>query len=214
MENVLTPLLQSPRLPDYVRELQQYLDEEERKRNAFYKTIRDDEKAEFINGEIITHSPAKKKHIVIVQNLNFILTRFVRKNNLGVIFTEKALVRLRRNDFEPDICFFRKEVSDKFTDNTMFYPVPDFVAEVLSESTEKRDRGVKMEDYAINGVKEYWLIDPDKKVIEQYLLQGEKFEIKEIVGHGTICCAVLEGLEIPVKAIFETEENERYLTAL
>ncbi len=54
MDAVLKDILQSPRLPDYVNELQQYLLEEDAKRKAFYQNMRDDEKAEFINGEVFT----------------------------------------------------------------------------------------------------------------------------------------------------------------
>lgn len=214
MNEVLIPLLQSPRLPDYVRELSQYLQKEESRRKDFYHSVRDDEKAEFINGEIICHSPARKKHIVAVEQLGNILSTFIRKTGAGIIMREKALVRLLRNDFEPDICFFRKESATEFSGDTMFYPAPDFVVEVLSESTEKRDRGVKFDDYAFNGVKEYWLVDPDKQVVEQYLLTENIFILKEKIAHGTVCCTVLNGLEIPVNAIFNEEDNDKFLREL
>lgn len=124
---------------------------------------------------------------------------------------EKSLVRLRRNDFEADICYFRKEIADTFHDDTMFYLVPDFILEVLSDSTEKRDRGIKFVDYALNGVKEYWLVNYKNQFIEQYFLENEVFVLGEKVQHGTICCIVLKGLEIPLKAIFDEEDNELFL---
>ncbi len=93
----------------------------------------------------------------------------------------------------------------------MFYPAPDFVVEVLSDSTEKRDRGVKFVDYALKGVEEYWLVNYKKQFIEQYFLENEVFVLSEKVQHGTIRCKVLEGLEIPLNAIFDEEENELFL---
>jgi Uma2 family endonuclease len=208
MDNVLKDIIDSPKLPDYVDELQQYLLREEAKRTAFYENVSDDVKAEFINGEVICSSPARDKHTVIVYNLVSIFLRFARKNKAGVVRGEKSLVRLRRNDFEPDVCFFRKEIADTFNDDTMFYPVPDFVVEVLSDSTEKRDRGVKFVDYALNGVKEYWLINYRNQFIEQYFLEKGVFVLAEKVQHGTVRCLVLEGLEIPLKAIFNEEHHE------
>jgi Uma2 family endonuclease len=210
MDHVLKDILDSPRLPDYVEELKTYLLEEEAKRNVFYKNVCDDEKAEFVNGEVVCHSPAKEKHNIIVDNLKYIFQSFVRKNKLGVVRGEKALVKLRRNYFEPDVCFFRKEISDSFLPDTMFYPAPDFVVEVLSSSTEKRDRGVKFVDYALNGVKEYWLVDADQQFVEQYVLDKESFTLAEKVQHGTIRCAVLRGLEIPLAAIFDEDANEAF----
>ena len=214
MDNVLKDILESPKLPDYVEELQQYLLQEEAKRNVFYENIRDDEKAEFINGQVVYHSPAKEKHNLAVDNLKDIFRHFLRNNKLGVVRGEKALVKLRRNDFEPDICFFRKEVAETFVPDTMFYPVPDFVVEVLSSSTEKIDRGVKFVDYALNGVKEYWLVDADKKVVEQYILDNESFVLAEKVQHATVRCKVLAGLEIPLEAIFDEDANGNFLREL
>lgn len=49
MDSVLKDIIDLPKLPDYINELQQYLLYEEAKRNAFYKNVRDDEKAEFVN---------------------------------------------------------------------------------------------------------------------------------------------------------------------
>lgn len=214
MDNVLKDILDSPKLPDYVEELKEYLLQEETERNAFYENVRDNEKAEFINGQVVYHSPAKHKHTLAVGNLIYIFTRFVRKNKAGIITFEKALIKLRRNDFEPDICFFRKEIADTFHSDTMFYPVPDFIVEVLSLSTEKIDRGVKFVDYALNGVKEYWLVDADKKVVEQYILENESFVLIEKVQHATVRCKVLTGLEIPLEAIFDEEANEKFMSEI
>lgn len=211
MDAVLKDIIDSPKLPDYINELQQYFLHEKAKRNVFYENVRDDEKAEFVNGEVIYHSPARDKHTVVIYNMIDILRRYARKSKAGVVRGEKSLVRLLRNDFEPDICFFRKEIADTFNDDTMFYPAPDFVVEVLSGSTEKRDRGIKFIDYALNGVKEYWLVNYKNQFIEQYFLKNNTFDLNEKVQHGTIRCKVLQDLEIPLKAIFDEEENEVFL---
>ena len=127
--------------------------------------------------------------------------------NLGSVKAEKALVKLSRNDFEPDICFFKKEKSDLFQKNTMFFPAPDFVVEIVSDSTERRDRGVKMADYALHGVSEYWIIDADKEIIEQYVLVGDQYDLHLKLNSGEISSKAVPGFTIPVKAIFDKTEN-------
>lgn len=214
MDTVLTPLLQSPKLPAYVRELMDYLQAEKEMREEFYQNMRDDEKTEFINGEVICHSPAKEIHNLILQNINAILLRYVRKQKLGAVRVAKALVQLTRNDFEPDICFFANEKFRQFNNDTMFYPAPDFVVEILSKSTEKTDRGVKKDDYALHGVPEYWIVNPDKKEVEQYLLSDKQYELKAKMDNGTLRCVVLEGLQIPLAAIFDEDANESFLQTL
>lgn len=50
---------------------------------------------------------------------------------------------------------------------------PDFVAEVLSDSTANKDFSVKKDLYERSGVKEYWLIQPDNCTVFQYLREGK-----------------------------------------
>ncbi len=114
MDHVLKDIIDSPKLLGYVNELQQYLLQEEAKRNVFYENVRDDEKAEFINGEVIYSSPALEKHTAVVYNLGSILNRFARKNKSGAVRGEKSLVRLRRNDFLAPHLFFQKRNSRCF----------------------------------------------------------------------------------------------------
>lgn len=50
---------------------------------------------------------------------------------------------------------------------------PDFVVEILSPSTRKKDLYLKLHKYAAAGVREYWLVDPDKLKIMVYDLQED-----------------------------------------
>jgi Uma2 family endonuclease len=96
----------------------------------------------------------------------------------------------------------------------MKFPAPDLVVEVLSDSTEAIDRGVKFEDYALHGVAEYWLVDPEQESVEQYLLGEETYELAVKVKSGTIQSVVVPGFEIPVRAIFDPAEQFTALQAL
>ena len=104
----------------------------------------------------------------VTDNLVNLLRHFVVVNDLGEVFTEKALVCLTRNDYEPDVSFFGAEKAQEIDRDTMQFPAPDLVVEVLSESTAYRDRGVKWDDYALHQIQEYWIIDCDEQAIEQY----------------------------------------------
>jgi len=90
----------------------------------------------------------------------------------------------------------------------MIFPAPDFIAEILSKSTEKIDRGVKFEDYAFHKVKEYWIIDPDNETVEQYLLDKEgRYSLFVKVIDGRIESKTVAGFNIPVKALFDDAIN-------
>ena len=60
---------------------------------------------------------------------------------------------------------------------------PDFVAEVLSPGTAKRDKGYKKDAYERSGVREYWIIDPVGRSVEQYVLEDGAFTLRDVYYH-------------------------------
>ena len=174
----------------------------------------ENDKAEFINGEMVMHSPVKLRHNEAVRNLLVLLSIHVQQRDLGLVGFEKLLISLTRNDYEPDLCFFCVEHAIDFAPDQMRFPAPDFIVEVLSPSTEANDRGVKFEDYAAHGVAEYWLIDPVSETVEQYLLESDVFILQIKARTGTITSLAVAGFEIPIRAIFDAAEHAAALQQL
>lgn len=204
-------------MPDaalFAQKLDSALKAEQKKRRHFYKIVEENKKMEFINGEIVFHSPVKLQHNRATVLLAKLLDTFVSKHKLGVVGVEKLLISLTRNDYEPDICFFSSEKSRKFKRNQMQFPAPDFVVEVLSDSTEKNDRETKFQDYAAHGVQEYWIIDAEKQTVEQYFLQNERYDLLLKSKSGEINSVVLPDFKIPIRSVFDETENVKTLTDL
>ncbi len=202
---LLQPLLTSGRLPSLVAQLNRVVLAEEEQRRDFYAWLDEDKKAEFILGEIVIHSPARLAHIQALDNLHFLLRDFVKKNFPGsYILPEQALVRLERSDVMPDLAYWNAEKAAGLVPDTKLFPVPDFVVELLSPSTEKYDRGAKMQEYAANGIAEYWITDPDKKTIEQYVLQHDTYRLEAIARPGeSLSALILSPLSVDPAAVFE-----------
>jgi Uma2 family endonuclease len=213
-DDLLYELMRSPRLAILREKIDFALGEEQRQREHFIETVREDQKAEFINGEVVVQSPAKYQHTTTVTHLLTLLHAFVSARGLGVAGTEKMLVSLSRNDYEPDMCYFSESKAALFTGDQMRFPAPDLVVEVLSPSTEHTDRTIKFEDYAAHGVGEYWIIDPETESVEQYALAGERYELAMKSRSGQLTSVVVPGFEIPVRAIFDKDENLKTLKAL
>lgn len=211
---VLEPLLKSPKLTLYADQLQQYLAEERHKRAAFYDWITEDIKAEFINGEIVMQTPARKQHTDASMNLSSLLDAYVELQALGYVGAETVLIALTRNDYLPDICFFRAEKAQNFLSEQVKYPAPDFIVEVLSPGTAAIDRGIKFEEYAANGVQEYWIVDPGQQTVEQYVLYNEEYELRLKVKSGEISSEVVKGFTIPIAAIFDRKRKNQVLIEL
>ena len=129
-DQALEQLLRSPRLPEAMRRLQAAGRAEAKKRRYFYDVVTEQQKAEFINGEIIVPSPVKLRHAVASDRLMMLLNVFVQKHGLGIAFREKILIVLNRNDYEPDICSLGPEKAKAFTPSQSKFPAPDLIVEV------------------------------------------------------------------------------------
>jgi Uma2 family endonuclease len=213
MQDLLEPLLHSPHLPDYARRIEQYLRDEAQRRSKFYEEVTDEGKWEFIEGEVIMHSPALNRHLYAVKHLTQLIDLHVRLQDLGVVHTEKCMCKFPRNDYEPDIVFFGPEKAATFNATTLLFPPPDLAVEVLSDSTAHRDRGVKFEDYEAH-VQEYWLIDAEAETVEQYVQSPTGYQLKMKSGSGVLESAAIKGLKVPVRAIFDAAENLAALKGL
>ncbi len=215
MDTLIEALIQSPLLPTQVERLNRVLVEERTRRQRFYEEMTEDGKWEFINGDTVVQPPAELREIEASGNLFVLVKAHVEHHELGLVTHEKLLVSLTRNDYEPDICFFREEVAASFTSEQMHFPAPDFIAEVLSPSTARADRGVKFRDYAAHGVGEYWLIDPALQTVEQFVRQGEDYQrIGLWAGDAEVVSVAVQGFRIPARAIFERKANLAALTKL
>lgn len=206
-------LLEIPDLPMLLERLHHRLDDEKIQRQEFRSWISEEVKGEFINGNVVMHSPTTEEHNEATGHLYCISSIYADLHKLGKVRVEKALVGLTRNDYEPDIAFWRMDVANRFQPTMNVYPIPDLVIEVLSPGKEtiKRDTKIKFADYAAHLIPEYWIVDPRKKTVEQYLLsdtEARTYELhKKVALQDQIESTVLIGFAIPVKAIFDAETN-------
>jgi Uma2 family endonuclease len=216
MTTLFDELLEAPNIRLLIDKLEYELSQESEQRKSFYDWVREDQKAEFINGEIILHSPVKRAHWLAVCFLENILNNYVLLHDLGEVATEKAMISLTRNDYEPDVCFWNKAKSDAFTEDMMLHPAPDLIVEVLSKGTAKKDRGIKFTDYAAHGIAEYWLIDVQKREVEQFTITADNEYLLMAKGKGedVVKSQVVAGFEIKVAAIFDKKENMKALKML
>ena len=82
---------------------------------------------------------------------------------------------------------------------------PDWIVEILSPSTSKKDFNNKLALYEKHGVKEYWIVDPGNAFVHVYLL-NEDSEYPEnpniYLKNAVVPCAVLKGLKIDLSRVF------------
>jgi Uma2 family endonuclease len=214
LRNLLEPILHSPQLTEISDLLNERLVEERSRRLQFYAEMTPEMKTEFIDGEVIMHSPARNIHLDATKWILKLMDTYVAVHGLGAVKSEKCLCSFPRNDYEPDIVFFGPAKAAGLLPGTMKFPVPDLVVEVLSESTQERDRGVKFEDYEAHSVQEYWIVDAEAGCVEQYVREGELLQLRMKSSTGELVSQAIPGFKAPVAACFGAEANLQALRHL
>lgn len=160
-------------------------------------------RAELIDGELIMSPSPKRPHQWVSINLATSLAQFVHSRGLGRIFAAPFDVHLPSGDIvEPDVFFISKDNLGIVTDWAR--GVPELVIEIISPEGIVRDRLIKRELYARNGVQEYWIVDTDDQTIEVLSLRGEEFEPNGYFGKDDVLeSAVLSELKLPLASIFD-----------
>lgn len=80
---------------------------------------------------------------------------------------------------------------------------PDFVVEILSESSRRNDRWTKFRLYQRAGVREYWIVDPETQVVSVHVLEEGAYPSPTLYDAGAVVpAAVLEGCEIDLRTVF------------
>lgn len=103
---------------------------------------------------------------------------------------------------QPDLMLIHKDNESLIHDYGVTFP-PDIIIEVLSKSSISLDRKIKFNNYAKFGVKEYWLVDPEKQIIEQYENINHTYQLLQLNEHTeAIRTSALDNITIELKKIF------------
>ena len=131
-----------------------------------YYALPDEQRVELIDGVFYDMSAPSSPHQFIGGSIHAQLLQF-RNVHKGkclpmVAPVDVQLDRDNKTMLQPDVLIVcdRSKVTRR-----CIYGAPDFIVEVLSPSTRKKDMTLKMAKYGEAGVREYWLIDPDKRQV-------------------------------------------------
>jgi Uma2 family endonuclease len=168
-----------------------------------YCLLPEDRRYEVIDGELLLTPAPSLLHQAVSERIGALLGDFVKQTALGVMFYAPCDVVLSPHDVvQPDILVVLAERKSILTEKFVA-GAPDLVVEVLSPSTETRDRVAKAKRYATFGVRELWLVDPDAGTIEVLVNTEEGFRRHALSAReDRVQSTILPGLEFPASPIF------------
>jgi len=158
---------------------------------------------EFSDGRLEVLPVPTRLHQKIVAYLYKLLAAYVEKHGSGEVFFAALPVRLRPGKWrEPDVIFVRAE-NKKALEGEFLYGA-DLVMEVVSNKNRNRDLILKRREYALAGIPEYWIVDPQRQTIMVLRLKGKAYVVHGEYRKGQhALSAHLSGFEVNVEKAFD-----------
>jgi Uma2 family endonuclease len=115
-------------------------------------------------------------------------------------------VRLFPREDNSDNTFFEPDITvvcdPSKLDDQGCKGAPDMVVEILSPSTARHDFLYKFNAYRRAGVREYWIVNPDEKILQVYILDGDDYKVFGYGADATVPVTVLPDCRIDLAAVF------------
>ncbi len=162
----------------------------------------DSKRREIIDGELFVTPAPRIPHQKILLRLTSAITTYLDKHPLGdLIISPMDVIFSDFDVLQPDLLFVLNEHKEILKD--WVRGAPDLVVEILSPTTEARDRGIKLKAYAKFGVQEYWIVDPDSRAIEIYRLAKKAYKLAQTCREAeSLTTTLLPGFTCPLASIF------------
>ena len=127
-------------------------------------------KREYMDGEIFSMAGGTRKHNLATTNISTELNIRLRETDCEVYASDFRVKIREGHHVYPDVAVACNRILTENNETTLLNPVVIF--EVLSKSTEKRDRGDKAEDYfRLDSLKDYVLVSQYRVRVEHYAKQ-------------------------------------------
>jgi Uma2 family endonuclease len=121
---------------------------------------------ELIDGEHLVSPSPTTVHQIISINLLRVLLPYLDRHECGRVFHAPFDLKLSLfTVLVPDVAYFTNERYARVVNEKHAIAAPDLVVEILSPGTRRRDKGRKRAIYDREGVREYWIVDPDAESV-------------------------------------------------
>jgi len=163
---------------------------------------------ELIDGEhVVTPSPGTV-HQSILLNLVRLLLPYLDRVGLGRMLVAPFDVKLSMfTVFVPDLVYFTAERFGRVVNEKHATAAPDLVVEILSPGTRRRDKGRKRAVYDREGVREYWIVDPEARsstILRRPRADTGLTDVTTLTANarGPLESPLFPGLRIPLRDVF------------
>lgn len=157
---------------------------------------------EWSDGEVIKMSPVSEDHDSVTQYLLMLLNAYFAHRPIGKLRQAPFVMRMGKYR-EPDLQIILNTNPNPLTPTYMDGPA-DICIEVVSPESARRDYGDKFVEYEAGGVREYWMIDPERRACRFHRL-GENGLYTQCLPDdaGDYTTPLLPGLRLNVATLWQ-----------
>lgn len=140
-----------------------------------YWNLPEGQRAELIDGQLYNMAPPSRIHQKLIVQLSAAIYSHIRSiSGSCEVYPAPFAVNLNADDkiwVEPDISIIcdKAKLSDQGCKGC-----PDWIIEVVSSSSIRMDYAVKLFKYRTAGVREYWIVNPLREIVQTYVFEGEE----------------------------------------
>jgi Uma2 family endonuclease len=166
----------------------------------------DGKRYEVVDGELYVSKQPHWYHQLACMELAVPLHRWSRQTGAGVVNIAPGIIFADDDDVAPDLVWISGErLSAALAADGKLHAAPDLVVEVLSPGlyNERRDREAKLKLYARRGVREYWIVDWQRRQIEVFRRRDTGLQlIATLLESDLLESPLLPGFSLPLSELF------------
>ena len=172
--------------------------------DQFFRLPEEDLRYELVDGRLDPLMPPDIAHGTSQSRIAYYLYAYLGPDFKGILGTEIDFPTLPFQGRRGDLLFVAPEhVTQADWDRGYPSSPPDLVIEVVSAGQEQRDYGEKLREYAMVGIGNYWIVDPMRRAVQLFVLDGEKYRLDHhFQGDDVLTSPLFPGLQIPLASLF------------
>lgn len=148
-----------------------------------YAALDDGNRYELVDGQLELMTPAPTvTHQMVSYEMQKMIARNCEESYL-ILHAPVDVILSKHEVRQPDIVVIARKWLEIVTKRGV-EGAPNLVIEILSPSTLKRDKIDKLKTYATYQINEYWIVEPEQGILEQYVLQSDRYDLVNVY-HGS-----------------------------
>ncbi len=143
---------------------------------ADFVALPEDDSRELIDGCLVEVEVPTKLHEHVVACLVYAIGAWARAHGSGHVIASGYRVRIDKDrGVLPDVQYYTRDAWRAAPNDGLVEGHPDLAVEVVSPTSGAHDRVRKLGYYATIGTPEYWVVDPQERTLQRFVLRGAAY---------------------------------------